>query len=211
MRDSKPFIAYIIAGCIVFFLVAGWSILIFMGKGELHDKITITTTIMGAYGIAIGFISRLTALKPHRTTLNELTSPNILEYARANFIFLSFLPLFPYIATSSNRKETQNKFIARFGAKLWWIAGGVIIIYSFFHILVVAPLAYLPFIFASALIEGIKTSKEDASISVGQNIYTIKQIICQDEVSAKGFIVGVTAAAISLLTSLYGTMFGTIT
>ena len=74
-----------------------------------------------------------------------------------------------------------------------------------------APLAYLPFFFASALVEGIKTSKEDTSISVGQNIYTIKQIICQDEVSAKGFIVGVTAAAISLLTSLYGTMFGTIT
>lgn len=181
--------------------------LIRWASGSWADKISIALGIVGIYGLAIGFFSKTPAMHGFRESARDLTSTNVVDYLVGNFIFLSFLFNIASIGLSSRSEPDYPKGLRFAGGVLWILVTPVLIAYTLVHLLVVVPVTYVPNFVASAMVASVAYAGRD--IEVASNLegevvgrVSVKSIIKDDQLAAKGFLMGLPSIIISFIGQL---------
>lgn len=200
-RKDRVF-AYGIVSLILVLLALEIAGLILWMPGTWNDRLTAVLAIVGIYGLAIGFFSRSAALVDFRDTLEDLTSPNVLKYLGGNFYFLPFLFSLAAVGLSKYKIEGYPVALGCLGQFLYLALMPFLFAYAVFHIFVVAVLSYLPVVLASAMVAPIVYSSGDIEISIGQKKVLVSSIVKKDPVAIKGFLIGVPALLVSLLSAI---------
>lgn len=182
------------------FLALEIAAIFFWTPGTWKDGLTAILAIVGVYGLSIGFISRSKTLERLQSLLEDLTSPNIAEYFGGNFHLLS-IAMFLF-SLAFNPKKKTFKAIGCLGQFLYLTLTPFIFVYAVFHIFVVAVLSYLPVVWASAMVIPIVNASGDIKISIGKTEISIKSIVENDPIAVKGFLIGVPALSVSLISAI---------
>lgn len=182
------------------FLALEIAAIFFWTPGTWKDGLTAILAIVGVYGLSIGFISRSKTLERLRSLLEDLTSPNIAEYFAGNFHFLSIAMSLYSVALNPQKKTL--KAIGCLGQFLYFTLIPFIFVYAVFHIFVVAVLSYLPVVWASVMVIPIVNASGDIKISRGKTEISIKSIVENNPIAIKGFLIGVPALLVSLISAI---------
>ncbi len=196
-RDN--FIAYSLATLMFALIAVELWVIIFRVPGAWNQRLNAVLTIVGAYGLAIGFFSKSEALAEFRDTLKDLTSPNVLEYLMGNFRFLTYPPLFAAVAFSKHKTEGCPIMLSLLGTVFCLVLSPLLFVYVFFHLLVIMPLAYIPTVISSSIVTVIVYSADDVIVSTSTKRVSVKNIVKSDQVAAKGFLIGIPGIVLSLL------------
>jgi len=176
--------------------------LILWAPGTWNDGLTAVLAIVGIYGLAIGFFSRSAALADLRDTLEDLTSSDIGRYLIGNLHFLALLSFLVGLGVSPQKTSGQPLALGCLGGFLYLALVPFVFAYAVFHIFVVIVLSYVPVVLASAIVAPIVYSSGDVEISIGQKRVLVSSIVKNDPVATKGFLIGVPALLVSLLSAI---------
>ncbi len=191
-------IIYLVSGAVVALAAFETVGLFLWGHGAAIAKLRVLLALIGVYGIAIGFFARSSALEPFRDTLANLTSPNPMAYLQGNFEFAVYPSSFVAVALSPHTLPGSPRVLGCMGSLIWVPLSALLVVYSFVHLLVIAPLAYFPILLASAIVSKIQYSGKDIEVRRGVKSVSIRKIVSDDPVAAKGFVMGVPSLALAL-------------
>lgn len=167
------------------------------------DGLTAVLAIVGVYGLSIGFIARSKTLKRLRPWLEELTSPNIVEHLTANLALIGMAASLVSVALSPQKTLKTLGYLGQF---LYLILVPLMFAYLLFHIFVVTVFSYLPVVWVSAIVIPIVNSSRDIELSLGTRgnkiTISLKSIVEDDPIAIKGFLIGVPALLISLISAI---------
>ncbi len=178
--------------------------LILWVPGSWNERLTAVLIIVGIYGLAIALFRNTPTMK---SFVEDLTSPNIIEFVVGNCRFLTFLLLL--VAAGCNPEKKPGYPLA-----LWFIGNilsifsvVIVLVYAIFHMLIVAVITYIPTVIASAIVSQIVYAGRDYEIKIQyKNGPTESTRVCDvvrnNEIAAKGFLVGLPAILISLLSAI---------
>jgi hypothetical protein len=161
--------------------------------------------LVALFGLGVTFFSKNKGLGKLAKLADDLVTADAASYLRATFMFLSFLFLFPTVGLARAKEPSA---LAAFGRVLWMPAALVVLVYALLHLLVVAPLAYLPIVLASALVESvIKTSGDvevlaAAKATAAEKQASIQNVIEENRSAVTAFLVGAPAALVALGTTI---------
>ncbi len=195
-------IFYSFASLVLALLAFEIAALVLWVPGTWNARLTAVLAIVGIYGLAIGFISGNATLAVFKDELEALTSPDVRRYLMGNFFFLIFPFQLTELSGSKDKAVGYPVTLGCLGMLLLLALSPVLIVYAVFHILIVMPLSYLPVVMASAIVTPIIYSVRDIQISVGNRRISVKSIVEKDPVAAKGFLIGIPAIFISLLSAI---------
>lgn len=169
-------------------------------------KVTAVLAIIGAYGIGLGFFSRSVAMGSlAKDMVEELTSPNAALCWASNFTYLGTALSTLAVAMPSRRSRPQPAIL--------WVLSSVILIalciglvaYTFFHALVVVPIAYPAILAAASVVNAFDTAPGDTILRVTSDKRTepvevsLKSVVLSDKVTATAFIMGLPSAVLALI------------
>ncbi len=202
---------------VLFFLLIGaFAAEIFLimkfGQGKNVDKITLLLTIVGFYGIAIGFIKKSAIGESFTELLEEMTSYHPARFLAGNFTCMGLLLNFISIGFSKYRNPQSSMLLGFVGTLCMILAFPVVLSYVFFHIFVIMPLAYAAYLFSSAIVEAFTGASGDIEVTQRSadgelKVLKLKSIILKDKEASKSFIVGIHATIFSLVLKILE-MFG---
>jgi hypothetical protein len=186
-----------------------WAVFSFPGVA-LKDKVTAVLAIIGAYGIGLAFILQSVPKESIAENLvTELTSANAALCWAGNLMFLSFVIYLVNIARSRRRKTRQPALLGFISRVVLFVAAIGLLVYAFFHALVVVPISYPAILIAASVINAFETATGDVRVTL-TNIdrserYTffLKAAVLQNKTAAKTFIMGLPAA----ITAIVGQVF----
>lgn len=199
-KDSV--IAYSVVSLILVLLALEIAGLILWVPGTWNDRLTAVLAVVGIYGLAIGFFSGNAALVVFQDTLKDLTSPDVFRYLIGNFFFLSVLLSLAGLGGSKYKVKGYPVALGCLGSFLYIAWLPIFFAYAVFHIFIVMVLSYLPVVLASAIVTPIIYSSSDVEISIGQKKILVSSIVKKDPVAIKGFLIGIPAIFISLLSAI---------
>jgi hypothetical protein len=123
---------------------------------------------------------------------------------RGNAIFLSFCFGLFASALSPKVKPQYSTSLMVLGLILFFILTPLALMYLLIHILVIAPITYIPTVLASAIVHMFEYSSvgDELVLKTGEGTEKVKfsNIVTNDTIAAKGFLIGFP----SLVVSLYG-------
>lgn len=201
------------AGLVALSLAEYW--LLFTWEGvALRDKLAVVLTIIGAYGTALGLLRRSQALKAEvRDLIGELASPNAALCWGANLVMLSIPLNLLSIVLSGRKRIRQPVVLALLGTLASIAAGLVLVVYVFFHALVVVPISYPALLVAAAVVSAFDAAADDmafgstdASGKASQGA-SLKQTILEDKAASTAFIMGLPAGVIALVGKVFTPFF----
>jgi hypothetical protein len=172
-------------------------------KGDLLDRTRLYLTFLAIYGFAVGFVAQARALS-RLEVLQEMTSPHPVVFVAGNFRFLAVVFTAFAVAMDSRTLPGDRTFFLRVPAIVAFSL--LFAAYAVFHVLVVVPLAYLPYALASAPLAGILRASRDMSVvqtrtlpdgAVDRQAVSIRETVRESEVALRSFLVGVPAFALS--------------
>lgn len=178
--------------------------LILWVPGSWNERLTAVLAIVGIYGLAIALFRNTSTMKGF---VEDLTSPNILEFVAGNCEFLTFL--FALVAAGCNPGKKPGYPLA-----LWFIGNilsifsvVIVLVYAIFHMLIVAVITYIPMVMASAIVSQIVYAGSDYKIKIQhENGSTESTRVCgvvrNNVIATKGFLIGLPAILISLLSAI---------
>jgi hypothetical protein len=207
-KDTSPILARGIAILVLGLLALEVAALILWVPGTWHERTRLVLQVIGLYGIAVGFMSRSDVPRDFRGTLQDMTSPNLYKFMLGNFSFAIFPTLLMATALSKRKLAGAPVALTALGNFSCLFLTPLVFVYVFFHLLVIMPLTYLPYLLASSLVSNIVYSGEDYMIraerrqlgnAAQQREVSMKAIIEANPAAAKSFVVGVPAVLLSLL------------
>jgi hypothetical protein len=181
--------------------VAELYLLLRYGSGSIGDKLELLFSVIGYYGIALGFIKQSAVGKIFDGLLTDMTSHHPALFVAGNFHCMGLLLNFISIGLSKYRKPGSSLFLGFAGMSALLLVIPVVLLYVVFHLLIILPLSYIPYLFSSAIVEAFNGASGDIKVmqkdGQSEKKMSLKQIISADEVAAKSFIVGVPAIIFS--------------
>jgi hypothetical protein len=181
-------------------LIFGIAAIVLWLPGSWTEKSAATFAIVTIYGLAIGFLSRGNAFSAMPELLDDLTSHNIVSYFIANLRFEAVVA--ELMAMGLSRRSLVSM-------PIWLALCPLALAFMVAHILVIAPLAYIPMAVASTVASDIVHSPNDAfliSTNIMQKAETgrvrIKDLVGEDQVALKALLVGIPALAVSVLSGI---------
>jgi hypothetical protein len=202
MKKKRIWVNLLVLSLLLLLLAGDISVLVYFGRGSWDSRVSLVLQIIGLYGIVIGFIQRSDSLK-NIINFDELTSPEPATYVASNFYIFTFY--FSLMSVSmGDRSGKGNSALGCLGQLIVLCLFPLLFLYWLFHMVVIAPLAYIGYFFTSALVESITGSVTDIELSVtepgkARKKMSIKESIAANPVAAKGFLIGIPAIAISLI------------
>lgn len=211
-QDSKkrPAMYYVLSVLLLALVVLEIVALILWVPGTWIQRLIAALTLVGIYGLAIGFLARSAALAAIQDDLDDMTSPDIVEYFIANS---SFLVIIFTIITSIFKERGKSRpelsyvyYIIELYLliPLLLLAIVPLVAYALFHMLVVAMLSYIPAVLASAVVARSARSRYKLVITEGANerVVVISKIMAENQLAAKAFLIGIPSVLLSLLTAI---------
>ena len=199
---GKRVIAYSIISLILVLLALEIAGLILWVPGTWNARLTAVFAIVGIYGLAIGLLSENIALGSFKGALKDFTSPDVLTYLAGNTAILGLLfGLYSHLL-SAYRVKGYRVALFYLGMFLYTVWVPIFIAYTVFHIFIVMVLSYIPVVLASAMVAPIFNSSSDVENSAGQKKGSVSSIVKKDPVATKGFLIGLPAIFISLLSAI---------
>jgi len=195
---------YCIAVVIIGICISELIVLFLWGKGDWLDKISALLAILGVYGLALGFFSTNKSLSGFKQTLTELIDPNPLIYLSSNSIFCAIVASFAAQGCDTRMKPGSPQALWLIGLFLWIPVAAIMLVYVIFHFIFIAPLAYIPTVLASAVIAKITYAAGDIEWSNGneKDNVSIKSIVSEDPDAIKGFVIGIPAFTLSVISDV---------
>jgi hypothetical protein len=174
------------------------------------DRISFALGLVGVYTFAFGILSASGVLKWMPDLGRELTSPNPTVMIAGIFTATALLPLGFSVALGSGR--TRESLDRRGGVVLYLLQTPVLLLgllvglaFLVVYLVLVAPLAWIAYVVASAPLDGILTSAHDSEIawtdrdSGGETTLSIKQLVEENLVALRNGLVAVPALVSSLI------------
>ena len=205
---AKSILTTLLLALVTFEIVA----LVLWVPGTFQERLTATFAIVSIYGLEIGFFSRSATFANYRGLLEDFTSPDIAEYFTANFGILAVI--FALISAAFEKRSPDSPVVPYayyFELVLLVVLGLPLIIlavaYAIFHILVIAMISYIPTVLVSAIVARMRNSRTYIRRTPA-DILIISKIFADDELAAKGFLIGIPAALISILSAIITPFIG---
>jgi hypothetical protein len=166
------------------------------GDASWTSRVGFALEILAVYGIGIGFVQKSDALKGV-PALEEMTSPNLLKFVRGNALFLGMLNSLVWVGLGPRAREASQG-LGALGVVLVLSAFPALLLYCVLHVLLIMPLAYLGYLFTSAIVEGIAGSVDDAewTESVQGGVVAdvrLRLVIADNRTAMKSFLIGIPA------------------
>ena len=177
-------------------LVAGY------GDAPWSSRLGFALQILAVYGIGIGFVQKSDALKG-LPALEEMTSPNLLKFVRGNMSFLSMLNWLAWVGLGPRARDASQG-LGALGVVLVLCAYPVLFLYCVLHVLLIMPLAYLGYLFTSAIVESVAGSADDArwtESAQGEVVAEIRlqSVIADNRAAMKSFLIGIPATILGII------------
>lgn len=187
-----------------------------------QDKVTAFLSVIGAYGLGIGFFSKIKDLgKPIRTLLAELISTNAAAYIAANFTYLGTIMSTLALGLNSRKTKYPSPIIYLLSSLALIIIGLGVFVYVLFHLFIVLPLSYPAVLIAGSVVNSFETANGDHILAI-RNVdsnkirvdlteqedtnsedevtrVSLKAVVTKDKVAATGFIMGLPAFVLALI------------
>jgi len=190
-----------IIALVLIVLIGEGAILVYWGHGDWQKRVSFVLDIIGFYGIGLGFVSHSEAFGEVKFIFKEMTSPNLFSFIGGNLKFLGVVFLVSSLGVRPGK--TMPSVVTSLGGCLFIFLVPLTLLYSIFHILVIMPITYASYVLASALVESVQYSDRDeiAEVTDGatRSKFSIRQIVANNPVEAKGFLIGLPAAILSLV------------
>ncbi|MEA1985279.1 MAG: hypothetical protein U9N13_06465 [Euryarchaeota archaeon] len=200
-RD-RPAGASLLVQCLIISLFAGlllldiWIFLI-RGHGSLQAKLELLLEILALYTFMFGFLAQTGILDHFEDLIRDMTSPNLYEFLRANLVFLTIL--FSTLAVALDPKKARYGPSYPLELLLLLVVGSLVFVYAVFHILVIVPIVYLPYVMVSIPLRNIQASEGDIVIQYGKGTVNIKDVVSSNEVSVRNLLIAVPAMVLALV------------
>ena len=186
---------------ILFFEIVAISLWL---PGAWNEKLTAALAVVGIYGLTIGFLSKGAALSQLPGTLEDLTSHNLVSYFLANLRFVAMVSML--IGTGLRQRGRSQRSTP---LVIWLALFPVSLAYVVVHMLVIAPLSYIPMAVASTTVLDIIHSPEDSYLTLTDTIkktetgrVRIRDLAGEDPVATKALLVGIPALSMSILSGI---------
>jgi hypothetical protein len=145
------------------------------------------------------------AFADFRELMEDMTSPEIIRYVSTNFYFLAIVfSLIGAMFTKSSPDRPIVLYAYIIELIIFILAIPVLIplaiVYALFHVFLISMLSYLPTVIASAVVA--RASRSRVVIDFGSKKILISKIFTKDELAAKGFLIGVPAAVLALISTI---------
>ena len=192
-------IFYLYSIFFILFCLTDTVLLFYFGKGSWLDSLQVYLTLVGAYGLALGLFAKSRILSQLKSTIEGLMNSNPLLYFASNCFFCVILLQFGVQGSKNQMKADAPKLLWFIGLFASLPILLLMLIYTVFHLLVIAPLAYLPLVIASSLIVKLRYAAGDQIVTVDETQISINKIVENNAESLKGFVMGVPSLALSLI------------
>ena len=117
-------------------------------------------------------------------------------------VFCGLLAMFGSLGLQSRMEPGAPRALWLIGLIVWLPLGLLLILYVLFHAAVITFLAYVPLVIAAAVIVRIRYGAGDVEVSSGETRVRLKDVVRHDEAALRGYLMGVPALALSLITGL---------
>ena len=191
---------------LILLLVLGAEIFLLakFGRGKWNDKLGLALSVIGFYGISIGFIKKSAIGKTFSNLLEEMTSPNPILFMAGNFSFMGLFLNLVSLGFDKKRNPQSSLPLGCAGMFLLLLLFPFVLGYTIFHLLIIMPLAYLAYLISSAIIETICGAAGDIEMAQSapgeaDKKLSLKSIISSDREASKSFLIGVPSIVIAFL------------
>ncbi len=207
--SAQSTLSYKLAFISIFIGLLALNIWIFFvqGQGTWQIKAELLLEFIAFYTFVFGFLTQTGILKNSRDLENivrDMTSPNLYEFTRGNFVFLAIL--FSSLAEMLEPRKTQFNPFYLLELPLLLVVGLLMFVYAAIHIVVIIPMLYIPYAIVSVPIRNIQTSADTIGISYGNEMMAIKNIVSSNVVSIRNLLIAVPAAVFSLMSKIILTL-----
>jgi hypothetical protein len=176
-------------------------ILLSVAQAAWYVKVEVISAILGFYAFVFGFLTATGVLKQLTDMTEEMSSPNLFRFLRGNFFFLSIV--FATLGIALNPQKSRLGCWANLLSGMVLIpALPAVMMYALFHVVVIVPLAYVPYLIASAFIMSIETCVDDVEFTYGPQRIRIKELVSANVVPLRNFIVAVPATVFSTVLTM---------
>jgi len=186
---------------ILFFEIVAISLWL---PGAWNEKLTAALAVVGIYGLTIGFLSKGAALSQLPGTLEDLTSHNLVSYFLANLRFVAMVSMLIAMGLRKRGRSQRSTPLV-----IWVALFPVSLAYVVVHMLVIAPLSYIPMAVASTTVLDIIHSPEDSYLTLTDTIkktetgrVRIRDLAGEDPAATKALLVGIPALSMSILSGI---------
>jgi hypothetical protein len=160
-------------------------------KKPWTERISFVFQLVGIYTLALGVLAQTDIFKGIGGIGSEMTSPNLLEFAAGNLAFLGIILVIFSYALSSKPGFLESVMLLLFYTP-------TLLAYAVFHLMIIMPLAYIPYVIASVPIDAILQSTTDFTLSRGGSSFQMKAFVAENAVSLKSFLVAVPALVLAV-------------
>lgn len=176
-------------------------------SADWDTKIAFVLGLLGVYTFAFGILSATDILK--RLSLGpELTSPNPVLFLAGNFASMSLLFLVLSVAVTPRR--TAESLDRRGGMLLEVVRTPLLIagclvgaLFSIVYLVLIAPLAWLAYVFVSVPLDAVVTSGSDMELAMTtsgeKSAVRIKELVEDNLVTLRNLLVAVPSLVSSLI------------
>ena len=174
------------------------------GEGTGLDKLGALAGLLGFYGIGLGFFASSEQLAGLREIAEGLTDPNPLVYVSSNLYFCAMLTSFGTLGLQSRMQKDAPRTLWMIGLFAALPVSLALLAYVLFHILIVTPIAYIPLVIASSLVVRMQYAAGDVGVGFGERVVSLKDIVRNNNIALRGFLMGIPALALSIVSTIAG-------
>jgi hypothetical protein len=190
-------------------VVAEFAALAYFEIGSWSDRLSLMFQVLAFYGLGVGVLAKSPVVA---NFAERMTAPQGGRFVSGNFGLFTFLFVTLGLGVSPHRPSAPSASLGCVGQVLiFLVIAPMSFAYVIFHLVVIMPVAYLSFFFASALVRSIADSSDAVVLKVADQTSTttlrMQDVVRENQVTARSFIVGVSAAGFALVTKLTGLIF----
>ncbi len=200
MNTRFPYVAAV--ALILLLMAAPLAFIAAYGDAPWSSRLGFALQVLAVYGISFGFVQKADALKG-LPALDEMTSPNLLKFVRGNANFLSMLNSLAWVGLGP-RVRGASQGLGALGVALVLCAIPMVLVYCVLHVLLIMPLAYLGYLFSSAIVESVAGSADDAEWTETQRGQVVADIrlrsaFADNRAAMKSFLIGIPATMVGMI------------
>jgi hypothetical protein len=164
-------------------------------KKPWTERVSFVLQLVGIYTLGLGILAQTDLFRDVGGLGEEMTSPNLFEFAAGNLRFLGIIFVISSMAFTTSASGPGFLVLVVYAPALF--------AYAAFHLLIVMPLAYIPYVIASVPIDAVLHSTTDFTLSRDGSALHMKAFVAENAVSLKSFLVALPA----LVLAVSGKMF----
>lgn len=166
-------------------------------RHQVKDLLSGALQLVALYTLILGFLSTAGVFGPFDWLQRGLTSQDPLRFLAANFH--AFALLFGGLGVALNPHTASSPAVFLLGLPVLLAGALLLFAYAIIHFLVVVPIAYFGYLLTSVPVDAILNSAGDVQFAAGGRAIQIKELVRQNEVAIRNFMVALPAFMTSLI------------